>query len=216
MPLSDLAAALWPPPESEVLAAANQLRYRSILTVNLVVRKADIAPDNWIYLHDARVRAGRLQLYKNWSPDLVPEAGKSTVGLEYFINEGGVLWRSDDQRLVDLAKRDLKRIGLVGSELVEDGFVVRYAKAYPVYDLAYREHVGILRRCVGRLANLVCVGRYGQFRYNNMDHSILSALLGVRRLLGEGADPWSVNAEAQYHQEAYAQGPVGPVPAATA
>jgi protoporphyrinogen oxidase len=201
MPLSDIPRIMDPQPPGEVLAAARGLQYRSILTVNLLVRQAEIVPDTWIYLHDAEVRAGRLQFYKNWSPEMVPEAAWSSIGLEYFAFEGDAFWSMNDAQLIELAKADLGKLNLVDAAKVEGGFVARYAKAYPVYNEGYRRRVALLREYLESFQNMVCVGRYGQFRYNNMDHSIMTALLGARKLLGEAVDPWSVNEEAEYHEE---------------
>ena len=201
MPLSELVLALDPPPAAEVVAAARGLRYRSILTVNLLVRQAEVVPDTWIYIHSPEIRAGRLQLYKNWSPDMVPDAAWSSLGLEYFAFEGDEFWSLPDEQLVEIARGDLARLGVVDARKVEDGFVFRYPKAYPIYDEGYRDRVAKVRRFLATLSNAAPVGRYGQFRYNNMDHSILTALLGVRKLLGEDVDPWQVNEEAEYHEE---------------
>ena len=132
---------------------------------------------------------------------MVPDESKSTVGVEYFAFEGDEFWARPEEELLDFATSELKILGLVEPGDVADGFVVRYPKAYPVYDTGYRERVRTIRRYLERFTNLVCAGRYGQFRYNNMDHSIMTARLGVRRLLGEDVDPWSVNEEAEYHEE---------------
>lgn len=201
MPLTELVLALQPAPQPEVLRAARALRYRSILTVNVIVRAREVLPDTWVYLHSPKVRAGRLQLYKNWSPDMVPDPAMSILGLEYFCWEGDDLWKKPEDELFEIAAKDLAEIDVIDPAQIEDHFVVRYAKAYPVYEGDYRKHLRTIRQCLGRLENLVCVGRYGQFRYNNMDHSILSALLGVRRLLGEPVDPWAINEEAEYLEE---------------
>lgn len=205
MPLSDIPLMMDPLPPQEVLDAAKGLSYRSILTVNLLVRQRTIVPDTWIYIHDPDIQAGRLQLYKNWSPAMVPDDSWSSVGLEYFAFEGDSLWSMDDDRLIEIAKQDLLKLKLVDAKNVDEGFVARYAKAYPVYNDGYRAKVDVIRKYLGSIENLVCVGRYGQFRYNNMDHSIMTALLGVRKLLGEMVDPWSVNAEAEYHEEDHSQ-----------
>lgn len=201
MPLSDLPIMLDPPPPPHVIEAARALRYRSILTVNLLVEQPDIVPDTWIYIHDPDVRAGRLQLYKNWSPEMVPDSAWSSVGLEYFAFEEDAFWSTSDKRLIEVATQDLRKLGVVEPGSIRDGFVARYAKAYPIYDEGYRERVETIRSYLAGIGNLVCVGRYGQFRYNNMDHSIMTALLGARKLLGEDVDPWSVNEEAEYHEE---------------
>ncbi len=201
MPLSELVLALEPPPPPEVRTAANGLRYRSILTVNLLVRKENIAPDTWIYIHSPDVRAGRLQLYKNWSPNMVPNAQWSSLGLEYFAFEDDAFWTLPDEQLVEIARQDLGRLRIVDLSRVDGGFVVRYSKAYPIYDAGYRDRLKTIRGFLDPLVNLAPVGRYGQFRYNNMDHSIMTALLAVRRLQGEHVDPWQVNEEAEYHEE---------------
>ena len=201
MPLSELVLRLSPEAPPDVQAAARSLRYRSIITVNLVLRQERIVPDTWVYLHAPEVRAGRIQLYKNWSPEMVPDPAMSTIGFEYFVWEGDSTWNLPEADLRDLAMTDLRVLGLGDPSAVEDAFVVRYADAYPVYDLSYRSPLRVIRDYLGRFSNLACVGRYGQFRYNNMDHSIMTALLGVRRLLGENVDPWSVNADAEYLEE---------------
>ena len=201
MPLSELTLALDPPPPPDVVDAAGGLRYRSILTVNLLVRQAEIVPDTWIYIHSPEIRAGRLQLYKNWSPAMVPDPTWSSLGLEYFAFEGDEFWSRPDDQLVKIAKEDLARLNIVDLSKVVEGFVFRYPKAYPIYDDGYRDRVKTIRQFLGTLTNAVPVGRYGQFRYNNMDHSILTGLLGVRRLCGEDVDPWQVNEEAEYHEE---------------
>jgi protoporphyrinogen oxidase len=201
MPLSELPKTLEPAAPASILSAAAGLGYRSIVTVNLIVQQAEVVPDTWIYIHDPDVRAGRLESYKNCSPEMVPDSGWNSVGLEYFTFEGDEFWSANDQQLVEVGKRDLLKLGLVRASSIRDGFIARYAKAYPIYGDGYRERVDAIRSCVGGLGNLVCVGRYGQFRYNNMDHSIMTGLLGARKLLGEDVDPWGVNEEAEYHEE---------------
>jgi protoporphyrinogen oxidase len=201
MPITDLVLRLKPEPPAEVLLAARCLRYRSIITVNLIVDVPAVLPDTWVYLHSPEVRAGRMQLYKNWSPAMVPDSSKSIIGFEYFCREGDELWNAPETALHEIAKSDLCTLRLVDPAMILESFVARYPKAYPVYDDGYRTHLDIIRRYLGCFKNLVCVGRYGQFRYNNMDHSIITGLLGVRRLLGEPVDPWAVNEDAEYHEE---------------
>jgi len=201
MPLTDLACQLDPPPPPEVLDAARSLRYRTIITVNLVVRAEHVLPDNWVYLHAPEVQACRLQLYKNWSPAMVPDPAMNTLGFEYFTFEDSDFWNRTDEQLVEIARSDLAGLGLGMDLPVEKAFVARHPKAYPMYEEGYRDRVAIIRRYLEQFENLVCAGRYGQFRYNNMDHSIYSAMLAVRRLLGNDVDPWSVNEEAEYHEE---------------
>jgi protoporphyrinogen oxidase len=201
MPLSELVLAMRPLPPDDVVRAARSLAYRSIITVNLIIDQPQVVPDTWIYIHAPDVAAGRMQLYKNWSPSMVPDPSKSAIGMEYFASEGDAMWSLSDAQLMELGKADLQKLRLVPAAAVQDGFVFRYPKAYPVYAGDYASALAKIRDFLAPIENLVCVGRYGQFRYNNMDHSILTALLGVRRLLGEPVDPWSVNEEAEYHEE---------------
>jgi protoporphyrinogen oxidase len=201
MPITELVRRMRPRPPEVVLEAADKLRYRSIITVNLLFDHPSPLQDNWIYLHSPEIAAGRLQLYHNWSPDMVPKSDTSALGFEYFCFEDDALWRQSDSELIQLALADLGKLGFYRRENFLDGFVVRYAKAYPMYEDHYEKHLGILKGWLSQFANLDCIGRYGQFRYNNMDHSIMTGLLAVRRMLGAQVDPWSVNAEAAYLEE---------------
>jgi protoporphyrinogen oxidase len=201
MPFTDLAQGFSPELSRNVMESAKSLRYRSIVTVNLILKAINLIPDNWIYIHEPEVRAGRLQLYKNWSPEMVPDPGMTALGFEYFTFEGDENWNMSDADLIEIAKNDLEKLGFASKSIVEDGFVVRYAKAYPMYEGDYRDRLAAIRSEIDKFKNLYVIGRYGQFRYNNMDHSILTAHLAVRKLLGEDADPWSVNEEGEYHEE---------------
>jgi hypothetical protein len=202
MPVTELIARLDPPAPPEVRAAAARLTYRDFLTVCLIVNEPALFPDNWIYVHDPAVRVGRIQNFKNWSPDMVPDRSKTSLGLEYFCDEGDELWRMTDAALVELAKREIARIGLARYEDVEDGCAVRIPKAYPVYDAAYREHLEVVRGFVDALDNLQTIGRNGLHRYNNQDHAMLTGMLAVHNLVhGERNNLWSVNADQEYHEE---------------
>jgi protoporphyrinogen oxidase len=202
MPITELVARLDPPAPIEVRAAAERLTYRDFLTVCLVVNQPDLFPDNWIYIHDPTVRVGRIQNFKNWSPDMVPDAGQTSLGLEYFCSEGDDLWRMPDAELVELGRREIAIIGLARAEDVVDGCVRRVPKAYPVYDIEYREHLETVRRFVDGLVNVQTVGRNGLHRYNNQDHAMMTGMLAVRNVLdGERNDIWSVNTDQSYHEE---------------
>lgn len=202
MPITEFVKKLHPPAPPEVLHAAAHLNYRDFLTVCLIINKADLFQDNWIYIHDPQVKVGRIQNFKNWSPDMVPDASKSSLGLEYFCNEGDDLWTTPDDELIELAKREVARVGLAKYADIEDGCVVRVPKSYPVYDSDYREHLAVLRDYVDRFQNFQTIGRNGLHRYNNQDHAMLTGLLAVRNLVhGEKNDLWSVNAEQEYHEE---------------
>ncbi len=203
LPIADLAAALRPPPPPEVVEAAAGLSYRDFLTVALVVDRADLFPDNWIYVHEPGVRVGRLQNFKNWSPAMVADSGRTCLGLEYFCFEGDGLWTMTDSDLVALAAGELEQLGLCRREEVVDGTVVRMRKAYPVYDEGYQDRVATVREWIERdLPNLHLCGRNGMHKYNNQDHSMMTALLVARRIAGvSDLDPWKVNTDAEYHEE---------------
>jgi len=186
----------------DVQAAAQGLRYRDFLTVALVIDGEDLFPDNWIYIHDPSVNVGRIQNYRSWSPWMVPDESKACVGLEYFCFSGDELWEMDDDGLVELAKDELEQLGLVSRDKVERGFVTRVPLAYPMYDADYSERVEAIRGWLGGIANLQQVGRNGLHRYNNSDHSMLTAIRAVDNILtGARHDIWAVNAESVYHEE---------------
>lgn len=202
MPLRNLVRRLHPTPPAEVIAAADRLRYRDFLTVALIVDLPDLFPDNWIYIHDKRVKVGRIQNYKNWSADMVPDRARTCLGMEYFCFVGDELWEMEDGALIALAKEELLRLGLAPAENVNDGAVVRMPKAYPVYDEGFEAAVATIRGYLERFANLQLIGRNGMHRYNNMDHSMLTALRAVSNLVGEEkSDLWEVNTDDEYHEK---------------
>ena len=202
LPVRNLVRALDPPPPPEVLAAAGALKYRDFLTVVLIVDQPDAFPDNWIYIHEPEVRVGRVQNFKNWSPDLVPDPSRCSLGLEYFCFEGDDLWSASDADLVALGRKEIDAIGLVKADKVVDGCVVRMPKAYPVYDEHYQANLDVIRGWLAGLGNLHLAGRNGMHKYNNQDHSMMTALLVARNVMGLGRyDPWRVNTDAEYHEE---------------
>jgi protoporphyrinogen oxidase len=201
MPLSALVSAMDPPAPPEVVAAANDLSYRDFVTVALVVPEESSFPDNWIYIHTPGVEVGRIQNFGSWSPFLVKD-GRSCLGLEYFCNEGDDLWTKPDDTLVKMATCELESLGLVRPGTVEAGYVVRMPKAYPVYDQSYQSSVATIRGWLAaEVPNVHPVGRNGMHRYNNQDHSMLTAMLTVENILdGAGHDVWTVNVDAEYHE----------------
>jgi protoporphyrinogen oxidase len=202
MPISALVKAMDPPAPAEVIAAADDLQYRDFLTVALVVPEAQGFPDNWIYVHDPEVRLGRIQNFGSWSPYMVKE-GRTCLGLEYFVFEGDDLWESDDDDLIALGTQELIKLGLMSPGQVESGYVVRMPKAYPTYDDRYHRNVDVIRDWLAEAApNVHPIGRNGMHRYNNQDHSMYTAMLTVENILGASHDIWSVNVEAEYHEEA--------------
>ncbi|MBU6267375.1 MAG: NAD(P)/FAD-dependent oxidoreductase [Sphingomonadales bacterium] len=213
-PMRELAARLHPLPENAV--AANALRYRDFLTVALKIRADDdLFPDNWIYIHDSKVQVGRIQNFRSWSPEMVPESGVACVGLEYFCFEGDGLWAMPDADLIALATREMAILGLVTPDKVIGGAVVRQEKAYPVYDETYAANVAALRgELEGKYATLHLVGRNGMHRYNNQDHAMMTAMLTVENILAGHRvyDVWCVNEDAEYH-EAGAEGREAALPA---
>ena len=201
--LRDIVALTQPAPAAEVSSAARGLRYRDFLTVALVLDGEDLFPDNWIYIHDPGVKVGRIQNYRSWSPWMVPDPDTACVGLEYFCFEGDQLWTMSDDALVDLAASELEELGLVARDKVRRGYAVRVPMAYPMYDSEYAERVDAIRPWLAGIENLQQVGRNGLHRYNNSDHSMLTAIRAVENLLiGTTHDLWAVNAESAYHEEA--------------
>jgi protoporphyrinogen oxidase len=198
IPFQQLALCMDPPPPPEVLEAARSLSYRSMLVVFLALDRGDLFPDQWVYVHEPSVRLGRIQNFGNWSPHMVPDPGQSGLGLEYFCTEGDALWSMDDDALIGLATRELRATGLDQGARVLHGAVFRAPGAYPLYVTGYERHVATLRAWLGRLEGLQPIGRYGMFKYNNADHSVLTALLAVENLQGARHDVWAVNTEQDY------------------
>lgn len=200
MAASDLVKFLRPQAPDHVLEAANGLRYRDFLIVVLIVEQENVFPDNWIYIHSPDFFVGRIQNFKNWSSDMVPNNNYTALGMEYFSNEGDALWETDDEELIALASSELIRMDFIETGMIQDGIVIRQKKAYPVYDHAYRRHLNIIQAYANSFENLQTIGRNGMHRYNNQDHSMLTGLLAVRNLFGEQNDLWEINTERSYHE----------------
>jgi protoporphyrinogen oxidase len=210
MPIGQLVEAMNPAPPDHVLEAARALRHRDFLTVALVVPESVGFPDNWIYIHSPEVRLGRVQNFGQWSPGMV-KPGYTCLGLEYFVNVGDEMWTMPDDQLVDFARDELAKVGLIDPAIVGDGYVVRVPKAYPVYDATYAQNVEVLREWLAlHAANVHPVGRNGMHRYNNQDHSMFTAMLAVENILdGAGHDLWDVNVEEEYHETVSSSGGTG-------
>jgi protoporphyrinogen oxidase len=201
MPIADLVRAIDPPPPAYVLESADRLKHRAFMTVALVVPEWCGFPDNWIYVHDPNVRVGRIQNFRSWSPAMVPE-GFSCLGLEYFVQEGDEMWTSSDADLIALGTDEIARLGLCRRTDVQRGYVVRMPKAYPIYDADYAHCVQMIRDwMICELPNVYPVGRNGMHRYNNQDHSMLTAARVVENLFGANHDVWSINLDDDYHEE---------------
>jgi protoporphyrinogen oxidase len=201
IPLSELVLSLEPPPPPGIAAAARRLRYRDLVLVALVIEEEEPFPDNWIYLHDPGTRAGRVQNFGAWSPSMV-RPGTTCLGLEYFCFEGDEIWEMPEEQIIELAKDELTRIGLIDATKVIDGVKVRVPRAYPMYDGDYMEAVNVLRGYLESFDNLVTCGRNGLHRYNNQDHSMWTAILATLNLTeGTSYDAWAVNTDAEYLEE---------------
>jgi protoporphyrinogen oxidase len=200
-PIRELVSRVHPLPKSA--ANALDLRYRDFLTVALMIRSKDLFPDNWIYIHDSKVKVGRIQNFRSWSPEMVPDPSLACVGLEYFCFEGDGVWQARDEDLIELAKREMEILGLCDPADVEGGAVVRQEKAYPVYDDRYRDNVEAIRsELESAYPTLHLVGRNGMHRYNNQDHAMMTAMLTVRNIVAghRAYDIWAVNEDAEYHE----------------
>ena len=201
MPVRELVRAFDPAPPPPIRDAGSGLNYRDFLTVALVLDRDNLFPDNWIYIHTPGVQVGRIQNFNNWSRAMVPEPGRTCLGLEYFCFEGDGLWNSSDADLIGLATRELADLGLADGARVVDASVVRMPKAYPVYDSVYSEHLDRVRAYIDPIRNLHPVGRNGMHKYNNQDHSMLTSMMAIWNMQGAKHDVWAVNTDFEYHEE---------------
>ena len=202
-PMRQLVNGIKPGVSAAALQAANGLKYRDFLTVVLILKDRQVFDDNWIYIHDPSVKVGRIQNFKSWSPEMVPDPSMACYGLEYFCFEGDGLWNSTDADLIECGKQELAKIGLAQPEDVLDGCVVRQPKAYPVYDDDYARNVNVVREELeSKYPGLYLVGRNGMHKYNNQDHAMMTAMLCVRNILAGSNvfDLWQVNQDAEYHE----------------
>ncbi|MFO1118469.1 MAG: NAD(P)/FAD-dependent oxidoreductase [Beijerinckiaceae bacterium] len=198
-PMAELMAAITPTPLS--LLHARDLKYRDFLTVVLIGKSSIDLPDNWVYIHDPDVKVGRVQNFRSWSPEMIPDGVSTCLGLEYFCFEGDGLWTADDADLVALAKKEIEKIGLMRADEVADASVVRQPKAYPVYDDSYARNVEVIRlELQTRFPGLHLVGRNGMHKYNNQDHAMMTGLLTALNICAGEAiyDVWEVNEDAEY------------------
>jgi protoporphyrinogen oxidase len=200
IPINELVFLLDPPPPEPVLQAAKKLSHRDFILVGLILNKPRLFPDNWIYVHSSEVKVGRIQNFKNWSPGMVPDTSKTSLGMEYFCSEGDAIWSTPDDELIQTAKNEIQKLGLAKAASVEDGVVFRQPKAYPIYDREYKENIQILRSFLETIGNLQTIGRNGLHRYNNQDHSMLTAKMAVSNLFGATHDLWAVNTDPSYYE----------------
>ncbi len=215
MPIRHLIRAMGSDPPDEVRKVAEGLVYRDFVTVGLLLRRLkirnetsirtmnDLPPDNWIYVQERGVKLGRLQIFNNWSPYLVADPERTWVGLEYFCNVGDELWSKPEDEFARFAVRELASIGIVDPGDVLDQVVLKVPKTYPAYFGTY-DRLDIVRRYLDRLSNLTLIGRNGLHRYNNQDHSMMTAMVAVENIAAGVTDNdnvWSVNTDAEYHEE---------------
>jgi protoporphyrinogen oxidase len=202
IPLPELVKILQPAAPSDVIQAANNLNFRAFFTVCLILDQKESFADNWIYIHSPEVKVGRIQNFKQWSPYMVPDPSKTTLGMEYFCFVGDELWQMSDQNIFELAKKELEKIGLGRADKVIDGLVVKLKDVYPVYDQNYKQNLDKIYGYLKQFKNLQIAGRGGIFRYNNMDHSILTGLYSARNILGGNYDVLKINLDEEYHEVA--------------
>ncbi|RJP74672.1 MAG: NAD(P)/FAD-dependent oxidoreductase [Candidatus Zixiibacteriota bacterium] len=198
-PLTENVMGFLPQAPPEVMTAAQGLRYRSHVGVDLIV-EGNPFPDNWIYVHSREVNLARVANYRNFSAAMAPDERRTPITVEYFCFPGDAIMSRSDEELVELAKTEMHRMKVMKPDQVLSGFVLRNEKAYPVIELGYETHMNVLRRYIGQFRNFQPIGRCGMFRYNNQDHAIVTGLLAARNLLGSKYDVWSVNIEAEYHE----------------
>ncbi len=201
IPLKNLVGMLSSDAPHEVLETAGTLSYRALILVVLILDRETVFPDQWIYIHSPGFKVGRIQNFKNWSAAMVPDAGKTSLGMEYFCTEGDDLWAMSDVDLVNIAARELAGLGLAEEKTVQDSFVVRQPGAYPIYHNGYEDQLKIIRCFLNRFENLQTIGRNGMHRYNNMDHSMQTGILAARNVSGANFDIWTVNEEEDYLEE---------------
>jgi protoporphyrinogen oxidase len=213
MPVQELIRDMRPPPPAGIGSIAAGLQYRDFLTVGLLCNRLNVHDvtaagkvairDNWIYIQEPDVLVGRLQIFNNWSPYMVADPTKTWIGLEYFCTKGDELWRKSDEAMLALAKEELQRMGMVDPADVTDGTVIRMEKTYPAYFGTY-ERFPELIAWLNRFSNLFLIGRNGMHKYNNQDHSMLTAMVAVDQIASGVNDHetlWALNTEQEYHEE---------------
>lgn len=209
IPLTEFILKLRPHPPEEILAGARALYYRDHITVNLIVDRPALFPDNWLYIHSPEVRMARLCEYGNFSKEMLADPNTSALSVEYFCFAHEEIWSTPNEELIALATRELNTLGFLNGAKITDGFVVREKDSYPAYYLGHKVHFDLLRDYVSALPNTWMIGRGGMYKYNNQDHSMLSGLLSARSYDGEKINLWEVNSDDQYLEEKQLPSPVG-------
>ena len=202
MPLNVLLNRLDPPPPEEIKKLVAKMRFRAFFDVCLIVNQKEVFPDNWIYVHEPDVALLRAQNFKNWSPYTSPDPDKTNIGAEYVCWEGDELWNKSDEELIKLATKELEQVGLIKPGVVESGAVIRNRFAYPVYHLDYKSDMDKIFNYLSQFKNFQTIGRSGLYRYNNMDHSILTGFYAAENIYGAKHDLLKINADEEYHETA--------------
>lgn len=209
IPLTLLAQIMDPPAPQDVIDAAKSLTFRNVITVNLMLKKRQVTPDTWLYVHDRNILFGRFHEPKNWSAAMVPGDEFTSLVVEYFCSFEDHIWSMTEEQLVEQTiKHLIEDMRLITRDEVIDGFIIRAPRAYPSYTIGYEEPLLKIRAFIDSITNLQIIGRYGTFRYNNTDHSIETGLLAAKNILGEEHDLDLVNAEKEYHEVKRVQQPV--------
>ncbi|MFS8802994.1 NAD(P)/FAD-dependent oxidoreductase [Synechococcus sp. R6-5] len=202
IPLTVLVQSLRKLPPPQVLQAARNLRFRNTVLVYLIVQGSQLFPDNWLYINDPTVGVGRVTNFANWSPAMLPNQEQTPLCCEYWCNFGDPLWQAPEEELLALAEKELRQIGLLHDQKIYSGFVVRLPRTYPIYTGSYKEDLAILQEYLSQFENLQVMGRYGSFKYNNQDHSLLMGLLAAENILRPGShNLWQVNSDDDYQEE---------------
>jgi len=203
MPLSLMVASLFEPPAADLQAAIDALRFRNTLLVYLKVDREDLFEDQWLYCHSEGIGFGRITNFRNWVPTLYGEERGSILALEYWCNGDDALWRAPHAEIIARAEQDLRKTGLIRDANIEEGKVIPIPRCYPVYQVGYADHVRTIIQHLEPIQNLTPIGRYGSFKYNNQDHSILMGLLAAENIDAgfRKHDLWSVNTDYDEYQE---------------
>jgi protoporphyrinogen oxidase/putative flippase GtrA len=203
IPLSFLVQQINSPPPQKVIEAAKSLRFRNTILVYLIVEGSNLFPDNWLYINEQNVQLGRVANFANWSPSMLPNGHQTPLCCEYWCNFEDPFWTKPEDELKLQAEEELRKIGLLKKEKVASGFVVRLPRTYPVYAGNYKQSLAEIKTYLQQFNNLQLIGRYGAFKYNNQDHSLLMGILAAENIVTPGKhNLWAVNSDSEYQEEA--------------
>ena len=203
IPITHFFKMMDPIPNSDTLIAANSLYFREHITVDILIDRKDLFPDQWIYVHSHDLKMARLANYKNFSKQMVKSDEKTTLSVEYFVFKSDDIWRMSDNSLKELAGDELSQMKLVNKKQIENSWIVRETESYPTYFIGYKEHYKVLKKEINKISNVYPIGRGGMYKYNNQDHSAFSGLLAARNYINRKTsqyDLWSINIDAEYNE----------------